>query len=105
MSDVFLYLLGAGASCQALPLASEFSERLRSFANDLDQAGPRDEIYHEPLSVPDDPVWGRPREKLREAIWWLAEEASHHASGKEGGGASLVFCLFSFLHYLAKVST
>jgi len=80
MGDVVLYLLGAGASRQALPLASDFSEHLRIFAHDLEQAGPRDKVYLEPLSVPDDPVWGRPRLQLRDAIRWLAEEASHHSS-------------------------
>ena len=48
MSDVFLYLLGAGASCQVLPLASDFSDRLRAFSHDLRRAGTQDEVYTEP---------------------------------------------------------
>lgn len=71
MSSVFLYLLGAGASCQTLPLASNFAERLRLFAVDLEKAGPIDWHGH--------PVW-KNRTTLFEAINWLARESSRHFS-------------------------
>ncbi|MGA2553266.1 MAG: hypothetical protein ABSF20_00600 [Smithella sp.] len=75
MGDVFLYLLGAGASCQVLPLASQFKERLPLFAKDLKSAGPQG------ARLPsDDPVWGANRDNLLRAIEWLAEESSHHFS-------------------------
>jgi len=75
MSRVFLYLLGAGASSQVLPLASELSKRLRSFADELKKAGPK-----KPRGTGDAPIWGDDREKLFEAINWLANESSHHFS-------------------------
>jgi len=79
MNNVFLYLLGAGASCQILPLASEFANRLLSFANDLKRVGPKN-VYDEPSASPDDPVWGKNRDNLFEAINWLATESIHHFS-------------------------
>lgn len=79
MKNNFLYLTGAGASCQVLPLASEFASCLGSFANDLRSAGPKD-LYNEPNASPDNPIWGKARDKLVEAIDWLARGASHHFS-------------------------
>jgi len=79
MNNVFLYLMGAGASCQILPLASEFAKRLTTFANDLKEAGPQN-IYNEPSASPDDPVWGKNRDNLFDAINWLSTESSHHFS-------------------------
>ena len=75
MSNVFLYLLGAGASCEVLPLASQFKERLPLFAKDLKSAGPQGARQRS-----DDPVWGANRDNLLRAIEWLAEESSHHFS-------------------------
>lgn len=75
MSNVFLYLLGAGASCQVLPLASQFKERLPLFATDLRNAGPQGALLHS-----DDPIWGKNRDNLLNAIEWLAAESSHHFS-------------------------
>jgi hypothetical protein len=74
MSNVFLYLLGAGASCQVLPLASQFKERLPLFARDLRNAGPQG------VRRLDDPIWGTNRDNLLNAIEWLATESSHHFS-------------------------
>ena len=79
MNNIFLYLLGAGASCQVLPLASEFANRLASFADDLREAGPKS-IYNESNAPPDDPIWGKNRDNLLDAIDWLAAESSHHFS-------------------------
>lgn len=72
MSSDFLYLLGAGASNQVLPLLSDFARRLHSFAIDLKRAKPKASL--------NDPIWGKARNKLVEAIGWLANEASHHFS-------------------------
>jgi hypothetical protein len=74
MSAIFLYLLGAGASCKVLPLASEFKNRLPLFAKELKNAGPQG------VHRPEDPVWGKNRDNLLAAIEWLAEESSHHFS-------------------------
>lgn len=35
MGKQILYLLGAGASSEVLPLSVDFAERLRDFANEL----------------------------------------------------------------------
>jgi hypothetical protein len=78
--DVFLYLLGAGASCNALPLASQFAERLTEFAKKLRMAGPHLTDLDESDLPTTDPVWGDARKELAIAIEWLAEESSHHAS-------------------------
>ena len=77
MDKVFLYLLGAGASSQTLPLASEFANRLASFASDLKFAGPKEYLR---AGASDDPVWGKNRGNLFNAIDWLASESSHHFS-------------------------
>jgi hypothetical protein len=78
--DVFLYLFGAGASRNALPLASQFSERLTEFAKILRMAGPHLTDLDESDLPTDDPVWGDARNNLAIAVQWLAEESSHHAS-------------------------
>lgn len=64
MDKVYLYLLGAGASSQTLPLASQFASRLTSFAGDLLNDTPNNNS----------------KIALNEAIDWLAKEASHHFS-------------------------
>lgn len=74
MNKVFLYLLGAGASSQVLPLASQFKDRLPLFANDLRSAGPQG------VRQPDNPTWGKNRDNLLNAIEWLEAESSHHFS-------------------------
>jgi len=79
MRSVFLYLFGAGASNQVLPLASVFSNRLLRFAIDLNAAGPTG-AFNEPNASPDDPVWGKNHDNLYDAISWLASESSHHYS-------------------------
>lgn len=77
-SKAVLYILGAGASCQVLPLASQFAERLTAFATELKAAEPEHYIGGPP-ALSDDP-WGRPSAAFLEAVKWLAEEASRHAS-------------------------
>lgn len=75
MYKVFLYLLGAGASSQVLPMASTFAERLTTFANDLKKAGPQ-----KPRAANANPIWGDDRDILFDAVKWLASESSHHFS-------------------------
>lgn len=75
MNKVFLYLLGAGASSQVLPLASTFTESLTIFANDLKKAGPK-----KPRASDADPIWGDDRDILFDAVNWLATESSNHFS-------------------------
>jgi hypothetical protein len=76
--EALLYYLGAGASKEVLPLASEFPERLTSFASELKEAEPEHHLGDPPASE-DDP-WGEPSNALFDAAKWLADEASRHAS-------------------------
>ena len=80
MNNVFLYLLGAGASCKTLPLASKFSARLNKFADDLREAKQMKFIVNNPDITPEEQLWGRKFDNLLNAINWLAEESSHHFS-------------------------
>lgn len=75
MNKVFLYLLGAGASSQVLPLASDFAGRLMVFAKVLKKAGPK-----KPRASGVPPVWGNLRDNLVDAVNWLATESSQHFS-------------------------
>jgi hypothetical protein len=76
MNKTLLYFFGAGASAQALPLASGLSKRLAEFAVELQQANPQGSS-NDPGKAQ---LWGGSRQKLCEALRWLAEEASMHAS-------------------------
>ena len=86
-SDIFLYLLGAGASCNALPLASNltsdnkntFANKLLEFANSLETIE-RQETNPLNSKGLDPDIWGAPSRKLLTAIRWLANEASNHAT-------------------------
>jgi hypothetical protein len=84
--DILLYLLGAGASCNTLPLASDFAERLFKFSDMLTTAAEAIVEFNngrpfsrvkQPTSYP---LWNQPYLEFKEAIIWLAQEASHHAS-------------------------
>jgi hypothetical protein len=79
-SDVFLYLLGAGASCETLPLASEFAESLSEFANKLKHADPLMISFAKRLHLSINSIWGESHSRFVEAVEWLAQETSHHAS-------------------------
>lgn len=79
MKDRVLYLLGAGASCEVIPLVSEFTTHLNSFATDLQNAGPKT-LQGDPDPSPDDKIWLDGRQRLVESIQWLSQEASVHAS-------------------------
>lgn len=76
MNKSLLYYLGAGASVQALPLADGLPTCLSDLANALDEES------RKRLSSDRDkaPLWGGARERLCEALRWLASEASRHAT-------------------------
>lgn len=73
MSDTFLYILGAGASYNALPLVKDFAADMKKFAQSLESYQP----YPENRGTK---TWGGDREGLVSALKWLVQEASHHAS-------------------------
>jgi hypothetical protein len=75
----YLYLLGAGASRNAIPLVSEFPTRLHEFASRLEGIAPKNKYGASGQSL-NDTHWGFAREELRKAIIWLEKEASRHAS-------------------------
>ena len=67
MQETILYLLGAGASCNALPLVKTFNAKLAEFA---------DKVERYVLNKESHPV----RQDFVNDIRWLAREVSHHAS-------------------------
>jgi hypothetical protein len=73
-SEIFLYLLGAGASQNSLPLASEFEERMLIFAKELKSNGQQEKG----LMVTYDPKWGKPKLEFIKAVEWLAQETKLH---------------------------
>ncbi len=79
MSDqIFLYLLGAGASCGALPMANNFSERLNKFKEEYNSDRSDDSFIRgvdlsqiEPLQFEND---------FLDSCAWLADETEKHES-------------------------
>jgi len=74
------YLLGAGASCNALPLVNNFKDRLNSFnkrlLENLRPQPPNDmEAYRQLF-----PFGGKNGKNLQESILWLKDIADKHAS-------------------------
>ena len=80
MSEYVLYLLGAGASSQVLPVASAFAGQLDLFAKTLNVLRPRDIVGDSNVSSALLGTWGRKQQDLLNAIKWLAEESSRHIS-------------------------
>ena len=76
MNKSLLYFFGAGASAQALPLGSGLAARIAQFTIELEHVHPQD-ASSDPEKAK---LWGGSRQKLCEALRWLAEEASRHAS-------------------------
>jgi hypothetical protein len=76
MNKSLLYFFGAGASTQALPLAAGLPTRIAQFAVELEHVHPQD-ASADPGKAK---LWGGSRQRLCEALRWLAEEASRHAS-------------------------
>jgi len=76
MNKSLLYFFGAGASAQALPLASALSSRIGEFAGELEHVNPQGTLADPGKAM----LWGGSRQRLCEALRWLAEEASRHAS-------------------------
>jgi hypothetical protein len=74
MADNFLYILGAGASCQAVPLVKEFPDRLTEFANELNS------FSIELQDKQQETFYQQARADFFKALSWLANEARHHAS-------------------------
>jgi hypothetical protein len=92
MGDEFLYILGAGASCEAVPLVREFPRELATFANELELVPPYANFPgqmsnmgpplfdHEDLNPIEQFIAGDGRKRFVAALKWLATEASKHAS-------------------------
>lgn len=80
MGEHILYLLGAGASCNALPLSSNFANRLNEFSRNLEDALPVNEHGNAKTPPPNDPIWGSARKEFLNSVKWLASETSRHYS-------------------------
>ena len=93
MAESFLYILGAGASCEAVPLVKDFPNSLDEFADELEgvkehpgagsygTAGAGLSLFdHVPVDPTEKLIAGEGRQAFVEALKWLANEAGHHAS-------------------------
>ena len=97
MDDTFLYILGAGASCEAVPLVKGFPKSLAEFADELELVRPASNSpthgiisgvvpnfslfdHEEPLNPVEQFIAGEGRKSFVEALRWLATEADCHAS-------------------------
>lgn len=75
------YLLGAGASCNALPLVNNFKDRLDSFHTRLvDKLRPHIQPSNEKETRELFPFGGKKGKDLQESIVWLKDIADKHAS-------------------------
>lgn len=74
MGDNFLYILGAGASCEAVPLVKDFPKGLVELAQELRN------FCISMNSKDQQRFYNEGREQFVEALDWLADEASRHAS-------------------------
>jgi argonaute-like protein implicated in RNA metabolism and viral defense len=75
------YLLGAGASCNALPLVNNFKDRLDSFHTRLvDNLRPHIQPSSEKEARELFPFGGKKGKDLQESILWLKDIADKHAS-------------------------
>jgi hypothetical protein len=90
-NETILYILGAGASMQAVPLADALADRILSFSEKLTSYEPVDlRKYAEQLvtigvSVPaedtlDKKLWGVTKGRFVEALQWLGTESKRHVS-------------------------
>ncbi len=79
MAEKILYFLGAGASCEVVPLVKEFEKGLSLFVEQLERSGPKDDLYSEPIKA-NNPVWDSYRYDLANATRWLIQGSSNHAS-------------------------
>jgi len=75
MEDQFLYFLGAGASCNALPLVKDFTQRLRQFQTQLKTPAVN---YMDSLSK--DEIWSKLFKTFNDDLKWLINESGKHAS-------------------------
>lgn len=79
MNKTLLYIFGAGASSQALPLANQLADRLLSFAADLKTINPSN-IQRDTDTSFDKLLWGGTREAFVKALQWLGSESKRHVS-------------------------
>lgn len=79
MAEKILYFLGAGASCEVVPLVKEFEKGLSLFVEQLERSGPKDDLYGAPKKA-NNPIWDSYRYDLTNATRWLIQGSSNHAS-------------------------
>ncbi|MDP1989605.1 MAG: hypothetical protein Q8K00_01175 [Syntrophales bacterium] len=79
MNKTLLYIFGAGASSEALPLAKDLSDRILSSAAELQAINPIN-IQRDPETPLDKQLWGGIREDFVKALEWLGSESKRHVS-------------------------
>lgn len=77
MGGKLLYILGAGASSQALPLGEKLADRLLEFSEELTIFKP---FNNELNSTENNLLWGNVREKFIKSLQWLGIESKRHVS-------------------------
>lgn len=79
MSDTFCYLLGAGASCKALPVSANFPDKMKKFITEYRIF--REDLVKQKLSDPSIPTDSLQYEDdFIESMKWLIDEAKRHTS-------------------------
>jgi hypothetical protein len=73
MADLVLYLTGAGASAEALPVVRDIGDELAHFGSAIKAAS-------RPSLVPDDMEWERVRSDLLDEVVWVMDQSARHAS-------------------------
>jgi hypothetical protein len=77
MADNFLYILGAGASCEAVPLVRDFPKSLADFAKQLSNCGSLFEKDKPEVLANALYDW---QQEFIKALKWLATEADQNGS-------------------------
>jgi hypothetical protein len=79
MAETFCYLLGAGASCNVLPVSENFPEKMGKFLSDYDKF--REDVDKQKPSDPKistDPL--KYEAHFKDSMRWLMKEAGKHKS-------------------------
>ncbi len=79
MSEVFCYLLGAGASCNALPVAANFADCMRGFVRDYSSFRTKLEQQRaaKPTTITEVLKY---EDHFLESLEWLIMESQQHTS-------------------------
>ncbi len=79
MPETFCYLIGAGASCNVLPVSENFPEKMEKFLSDYDAF--REDLDRQKPSNPNISTDSlKYEQKFKESMAWLIKEVKQHTS-------------------------